>query len=272
MKELIKRKLDLYQSNEEKYSQLREYLQWLILRILEIKKNYTNIAFVGGTALRILYGLNRFSEDLDFSLINKNGYDFSQLLHELQFELNNYGLNPIITLKQDQDKIVNNSFIKFPDILYEFGLSSNKNQNLSIKLEIDTNPPAGYDLIFTPVNLHFLLNIRHFDLPSLFAGKLHALMCRPYCKGRDYYDLLWFISKKITPNYEQLSNAYFQTEHKRVEFDRLTIINILKERINSVNIENLQKDLLPFIIESTELSFFNKESLLGTIEHIDRRL
>jgi len=268
MKELIKKKLEVYSTNEEKYSQLREYLQWLILRILETKKHYTNIAFVGGTALRILYGLNRFSEELDFSLINKNGYNFQQLLHQLQFELNNYGLNPIITLKENNN--VNNSFVKFPGILYELGLSSNKNQNLSIKLEIDTNPPNGYKLIFTPVNLHFLLNIRHYDLPSLFAGKLHALICRRYCKGRDFYDLIWFISKKITPNYEQVSNAYYQTENKRVYFDRIAIVNILKEKINNLDIEKIQKDIMPFVIDSTELAYFHKESLLSIVEHIDQ--
>ncbi len=266
MIEVLRQKLALLKTNEEKYSILREYLQLLILRIIEIKGYYKNIAFVGGTSLRLLYDLNRFSEDLDFCLTNGDDYHFAEFLGKIKAELEYYGFSISLTFKDS--KTVNNAFIKFNDILYLLGLTNNKSQILSIKLEIDTKPPQGFNTIFTPINKNFLLNIHHYNLPSLFSGKLHAVLCGPYAKGRDYYDLYWFLSSSIEPNIIQLNNAYMQTNNEIVDFTMSLLKEKLSEKINSINFKNLYVDVSPFIIDENELRFLDKEVLLNAVNRL----
>jgi predicted nucleotidyltransferase component of viral defense system len=199
MYELLKTKLAEYGSDRaQKYNYLREYLQLLILKILDEKGYFRHIAFVGGTALRILYDLNRFSEDLDFCLIDKAHFDFKAMIHVLVKELQQQNFQVEFTAKDN--KTVASGFIKFNQLLLSLGVSPHLNQKLSIKIEIDCNPPTGFKTEFTMINKEFLIGIQHYDLPSLFAGKLHAILCRAYTKGRDYYDLIWFLGRKIDPN------------------------------------------------------------------------
>lgn len=266
MIELLKQKINSLNTHDEKYAELREYLQLLILRILEIKGCYKNLAFVGGTSLRILYGLNRFSEDLDFSLINPEGYDFKSVLEDIKSILTDYGFDVGVTKKEANT--VHNSYIKFSNILFELGLSPQKTQVLSVKLEIDTKPPAGYALLFTPINMQFLLNIRHYDLSSLFAGKLHAILCRKYEKGRDWYDLVWFIAKKIKPNYDLLDQAFHQTQDKSISFDRYVLIEKLSNKLNGLDVNILRRDVSPFLKDKTEIRFIEKDALRSTIHNI----
>lgn len=263
MIEVLRQKLTLLKTNEEKYSILREYLQSLILRIIEVKGFYKNIAFVGGTSLRMLYDLNRFSEDLDFCLINREDYCFVELLRKIKAELEHYGFNVVLTFKDT--KTVNNAFIKFNDILYLLGIANNKTQILSIKLEIDTNPPKGFNTIFSPINKNFLLNVHHYNLPSLFSGKLHAVLCRTYVKGRDYYDLYWFLSNKVEPNFAQLNNAYEQTNKDKINFTSTLLKEKLSEKISSIKFKDLYKDVAPFIIDKNELRFLDKDVLLNAV-------
>lgn len=266
MIEVLKQRIASFSSHEEKYAEIREYLQVLILRIIETKGYYKHLAFVGGTSLRILFGINRFSEDLDFSLIEGQGYEFTTLLVAIKSTLVAYGFE--VSVSKKESSTVHSSFIKFSHLLFELGLTSQPTQLLSIKLEIDTNPPNGYALMFTPVNKPFLLNIRHFDLPSLFSGKLHAILCRKYTKGRDWYDLVWFIANKVIPNYRLLTKAYFQTESQTVEFDKAVLIEKLVYKLRDINLESLRSDVAPFLRDKTELRFFEKEALLTILNNV----
>lgn len=265
MIEILKTKLKQYHNNIEKYNYLREFLQLLVLKILDEKGCFRNIAFVGGTALRILYNLNRFSEDLDFCLINKNHYDFISLMETIETELRHYNLNVNITKKAK--KTVGAAFIKFDNLLFATGLSPIKDQKILIKFEIDQNPPAGYKTELTMVNKEFLMAINQYDLPSLFAGKLHAVLCRKYTKGRDFYDLIWYLSKKTEPNYPLLNNAIQQTEHKNLNLNKDKLKKLLLEKIENTDLKKVKNDIEPFLADHNEIRFFEKAFLVDIIHH-----
>lgn len=263
MIEIIKEKLKPYQNNTEKYNYLREFLQLLILKVLDEKGCFRNIAFVGGTALRILYNLNRFSEDLDFCLVNKNHYHFASLMDTIESELKHYNLNVTITKKAK--KTVGAAFIKFDSLLFATGLSPLKDQKILIKFEIDQNPPEGYKTQLTMINKEFLMAVNQYDFPSLFSGKLHAVLCRKYTKGRDFYDLIWYLGKKSEPNYLLLNNAIQQTEHITSDLDKIKLKKLLLEKIESLDFKKIIHDVEPFLADKKEVRLFEKEFLIGII-------
>lgn len=216
-----------------KLNTMREYLQANILRALQERGFFRTTAFVGGTALRFLYDLPRFSEDLDFSLISPANYEFTALVTQVKDELSRAGYG--VEAKYNDRKTVVNAFFKFKGLLFEAGLSPLKSQNFSVKLEIDTKPPAGGATQTRMVNKFFPVTFLTFDLPSLFAGKIHALLTRPYARGRDYFDLSWYLSrnKGLEPNFTLLKNALTQTRYEK-EFPqngnwREVLLRALKE-------------------------------------------
>lgn len=171
-----------------KLNLLREYLQAFVLRSLHESEAFTKIAFVGGTALRFLENLPRFSEDLDFSLINSEGYDPKTWLTKIRRDLEFAGFDCSVSL--NTKKVVNVSWIRVSNLLQHAELSNRAEQKLSIKLEIDTKPPAGAEIEKTLIVKHLTFALSHYRLSSLMAGKIHALISRNYPKGRDWFDLL----------------------------------------------------------------------------------
>ena len=162
---------------------LREYLQGFIMRSLHESEASRAVAFVGGTALRFLENLPRFSEDLDFSQVSSEGYDPVRWLDKLKRDLHFAGFDSAV--RWIDRKPLQVAWIRTGSLLAEAGLSGHPEQKLSIKVEIDTRPPAGSTVLRSVVSRHFTFVIAHHDLPSLMAGKLHALLTRPYPKGRD---------------------------------------------------------------------------------------
>ncbi|MBI4356312.1 MAG: nucleotidyl transferase AbiEii/AbiGii toxin family protein, partial [Gammaproteobacteria bacterium] len=142
------------------------------------------------------------------------------------------------------------------------GLSSHSSQKLSIKIEIDQKPPSGFKTVFSMVNKEYLIGIQHYDLPSMFSGKLHAILCRSYAKGRDYYDWLWFVGKKIEPNLVLLEQAILQTEGKKLILDKANLAKLLCEKVQSVDFKKIKRDILPFLMDSSELRFFEESVFL----------
>lgn len=255
-----------YHTHEEKYNHLREYLQWLLLKKIDEKGYFKNIAFLGGTALRILYDLRRFSEDLDFSLINNDQYNFENIISDLKKSLELENLE--IYTNSKSNKAVGCAFIRFENILHQLGLTQHKDQKLMIKLEVDQNPPTGFQTQLSLINKVFLLSINHYDLPSLFAGKLHAVLYRKYTKGRDIYDLIWYITKGISPNYNLLNQAALQTDHVNPQFTPNKLINSLKDKINSFDYKSIKEDIRPFLEDQNEIRFFEKSVLFNLVEQI----
>ena len=194
---------------------VREYLQARILGSLQRAGAMVPLAFQGGTALRFLYGMRRFSEDLDFALERPcDEYAFRGYVDRAVADLvrEGYSAEPA---RLKETGAVHSAFVRIAGLLHELGVSAQRHETLAIKLEVDTSPPAGAVLETTLVRKHgLLLNLQHHDRASLLSGKLHAVLQRPYPKGRDFYDLLWYLADSDwpAPNLELLNNALRQTK------------------------------------------------------------
>lgn len=247
----------------ERINRVREFLQILCLKIIHDKGYFKDMAFVGGTALRILYDLRRFSEDLDFSVIREEEYDFLKIIRTLTSELELYGFD--VESKNSVDKTVQGSFLKFNRLLNKLGLSQIKEQKLSIKVEVGSNPPKGWNLQTTLINKTYIFNISHFDLPSLYATKLHACFFRKFIKGRDFYDLLWYLGRKAKPNFILLNNAIEQTEGKDLRLGEGNFKDFLLEKLENVDFTSVRKDVGRFLEDKKELELLDFELIKKSI-------
>lgn len=267
MKEYLKTLIQSSSSPVEAHNLAREYLQALILQSLQRAGAMTTIALHGGTALRFLYSLPRYSEDLDFALERKSeSYDFRSYLQMIRKDLEAQGYT--ITLKVNDQKTVHSAFIRFSGLPYELKLSPHQDESLAVKLEVDTNPPGGAVLDTSLVRRHVLLNLQHHDRASLLAGKLHAILQRPYLKGRDLYDLIWYLSDKDwpSPNLVLLNNALSQTEWAG---PTLTVENwreTFRSKVESISFEQALDDVRPFLGTGEDIDLLKKDNLLGLLK------
>lgn len=243
---------------------LREYVQAMVLRSLHESEAFMNLAFVGGTALRFVHGLPRFSEDLDFSLDSSGGYKPEIWLRKVKHDLVLAGFNTRVSW--NDKTTVHKSWIKIEGLLKEAGLAAMPEQNLSIKLEIDTKPPEGAVSETGIVNRHALLSLRYYDLPSLMAGKVHALITRSYPKGRDWYDLVWYRGKRpaVEPNMEQLQNALDQTQGTRtVDAGRWKAE--LRDKIKSMACKVLVEDVRNFLERPEDSGLLTESNICSVL-------
>jgi predicted nucleotidyltransferase component of viral defense system len=245
----------------------REYLQARILGALQRAGAMIPLAFHGGTALRFLYATARYSEDMDFALEkDAEGYDFRAYLRAIQseFEAEGYAM----TLKVSDKKTVHSAFVRFAGLLHELGLSPLKSEVLAIKIEVDTHPPAGATLATTIVRRHIPLRIQHHDRASLLAGKLHAILQRPYLKGRDLYDLMWYLSDPNwpPPNLLMLNNALRQTKWKGAPLTATTWRRATRARLASAAWDRVVDDVRPFLEPSADLNLLTRENLMRLLE------
>lgn len=250
----------------EKLNRLREYLQALILRSLHESEAFTHLSFVGGTALRFLHGLPRFSEDLDFSWeapASSPNYQPQQWLAKLKRDM--AFANFDVSITWSEKNIVHNGWVNIVGLLKEVGLSGHAEQKLSVKIEIDTRPPPGATLVRTVVNKHVLLALQHHDLPSLMAGKIHALCCRPYTKGRDWYDLLWYRSQRppLSPNLTFLQNSLEQTQSPAWQAAQWS--TKLEQKMQQLEWPHLIKDVAPFLENPEEQALLTPEFISQAI-------
>jgi predicted nucleotidyltransferase component of viral defense system len=267
LKDYIKQLVEKIQDNNLARCILREYLQARLLESLQENGAFETWAFVGGTALRFLYSMPRFSEDLDFSLSATGAEDiFSELMKRAKNTFLAEGYSLIV--KEKITKTVKSAFVKFEGLLHEIGLSPHRSETVSIKVEIDTNPPAGANLETTIVRRHCLLNLQHYDKSSLLAGKLHALLSRKYVKGRDIYDLLWYLSDRNWPgpNIVLLNNALKQTGWKgkviRQDNWRKKIALLISEYVW----DKVITDVRPFLEKEEDLKMLTKENILKLLQ------
>ncbi len=250
---------------EARLNVLREYLQAHILFSLQSARAFEQLAFVGGSALRFLHGLCRFSEDLDFSLERPAGYDLRRLLRRVERELAHAGFDPSLRLREK--RTVHGAWIGIAGILHEAGLSPHRTEKLSIRVEIDTDPPSGAQTETTLVHRHFMLSLLHYDLPSLMAGKLHALLSRPYTKGRDMYDLLWYLSRSdpVAPNVPLLQHALRQTGWDGPEVTVSSWADIVADRIRHADFRRIVQDVDPLLERSQERTLLSQETVLAAL-------
>lgn len=243
-----------------KLNVLREYLQACVLRSLHESEAFACLSFVGGTALRFLYHLPRFSEDLDFSLETAAGYAPVKWLEKARKDLTAAGFD--VAIRWNDRKTVHVAWIRFAGLLKAAGLAGMPDQKLSIKLEMDTRPPAGAATVSDIVNRHRVFALRHHDLPSLMAGKVHALLVRAYPKGRDWYDALWYRTQRppVEPNRELLQNALDQTEGMGT-YDAQRWREAVRRRMEKLDTRILRDDVAPFLENPKEAQWLEHEYL-----------
>lgn len=246
-------------------NRLREYLQAFVLRSLHESEAFRPLAFVGGTALRFLHNLPRFSEDLDFSLVSPDGYAAKEWLAKVKRDLVLAGFSPEVTW--NDRKVVHTGWVRLGGILHEAGLSAMPAEKLAIKLEIDTRPPAGARCERRVVTRHVTFLLQYYDPPSLLAGKLHAALTRKYSKGRDWYDLVWHLSQRppVDPNLPLLQNALDQTQGAG-RHDATAWRDLVRERLIALDLEAVRDDVSSFLERPQDAALLTRENLEGLLQ------
>ena len=245
-----------------KVSTAREYLQARILQTLQDHGAFLTWAFVGGTALRFLFRMPRYSEDLDFSLVTPGQQDsFTRLLGKMRSAFESEGY--VAEVKIRDQGAVKSAFIKFRGILFELGLSPRQDQTLSVRVEIDTHPPAGATTSTTVIRRFVTLNLLHHDRPSLLAGKVHAVLSRPYTKGRDLYDLVWYLADQTwpEPNFTLLNNALAQTGWRGPELTPANWRPHVAKRMEKIKWDQAVKEVSPFLERQQEVALLTLENV-----------
>jgi len=244
----------------------REYLQARILGALQRAGAMIPLAFHGGTALRFLYAIARYSEDLDFALEkDKSRYAFRAYLQSIKSELALEGY--AVEMKVNDKKTVHSAFVRFAGLLYELGLSPHRSEMLAVKIEVDTNPPAGAVLTTSLVRRHITLQLQHHDRASLLAGKLHAVLLRSYLKGRDLYDLLWYLSDPHwpAPNLTLLNNALQQSNWTGKPLTKDNWRVAVRKRLKTIEWPRVVSDVSPFLEGSADPNLLTHKNLLRVL-------
>lgn len=244
-------------TEQEVLNILREYLQTIVLKLIYQSKFGGALSFMGGTALRICYNLKRYSEDLDFTYDSPDQpYRFSSLMQEIVKELELRGFQVTSTIHED--KIVQKGFLRFGGLSQAFGLKQiAKDQKLHIKLEVDVRPiplKKGERESFFVNRFQEIFPILKHTLPTLFAGKILALLYRPYQRGRDYYDLIWYLTQKVDLNLDYLNRGVKEKKFKNEQ----EVFETLEDKIKTVKPTLLLKDISRFLEDSSEETWISR--------------
>jgi hypothetical protein len=271
---MIKQWIESYEPKniQETEQALREIMQEIALAGLYRANFFKHAAFCGGTALRIFHGLNRFSEDLDFSLLKKNpDFELDSYFNTVIEEFESLGIH--VTLKQKLKSLTSNvdsAFLKsdtlWSELIFENTIPQIKlstKPNIKIKVEVDTDPPQNFEaenqLLIKPYSFY----VNCFTLPNLFAGKMHALLFRKWknrVKGRDWYDMEWYIKKGVELNLPHLCQRAIESgDWKDNSMTKEQLMELLYVKIDSVNIENVKEDVIRFIQNSNDLEIWSRD-------------
>lgn len=276
MNEAVARMLLRYDCRRlEDYTRaLREILQEMALLGLWRSKFFEKAAFYGGTALRIFYGLDRFSEDLDFSLLEPvSDFDLSRYSDALQREIRAFGFDIMVTGKlKDEANPVQSAFLKADTLKHLLTIETGtditrevpRGQTIKIKLEVDTDPPSGF-----ATENRFLLHpipfsVRVYTLPDLFAGKMHAVLCRRWksrVKGRDWYDLVWYAANHPELRLSHLEQRMRQSGHWKVNepLTKESFTLLLNKAIEKLDVNQARREAEKFIANPESLAVWSRE-------------
>ena len=246
---------------------VREYLQARSLQSLQRVGAMRTLAFHGGTSLRFLYDIPRYSEDLDFALeLHSEAYDFRAYLQQIVRDFSSEAY--VVDVKLNEKTAVHKAFVRFRGLLHDLGLSGYPEEVLAIKIEVDTNPPSHAGLMVTPLNKHVPLNLQHHDPATLFAGKLSAILQRDYLKGRDIYDLWWYLNQPSwpEPNLEYLNQCLQQGGWGNVPVTPANWRTIVREQVLPLSWPSVMEDVGSFIIDSAGHASFRKDRLLALLD------
>ena len=239
----------------EQENALQELMQHYILASLSRAGLFAEAMFHGGTCLRIVYGINRFSQDLDFLLKKPNPHFVWQpYLARVQRDCAQEGIDFEIQDKSDVDEAMRRAFVKTDSIgkVMTLGLPYGRQaqRKIRVKLEIDTNPPEGSRFETSYLSFPTTAPITVQSLASGFATKSHALLCRTYTKGRDWYDLVWYVGRRIEPNLRLLANALLQQgpwKNEKQEITAAWLLNALRDKIGTIDWRVARGDVQRFL-------------------------
>ena len=280
--EIIQERLREYgcKSTLEEEQALREITQEIILAGLARTTFFSRAGFQGGTCLRIFHSLNRFSEDMDFALdAPDSSFVLSSFLDQIRQELEVFGYDLDIDDRSKTGTPVRSAFVKDDSVgkllRLEYRPRAGPMRKLKIKLEVDTNPPDGASYDMPMLDFPFPAAVRLFDLPSLFAGKLHALLCRNYLKGRDWYDFIWYTARRIPINHRLLSAALDQQgpwQGQAPKSDDAWCAEQLLNKITQIDWKHARQDVQRFVKphELPSLALWTAEYFLGQCAKLAR--
>ena len=261
---------------------LREVIQELALLGLWRSGFFEQAAFYGGTALRIFHGLGRFSEDLDFSLISEHSTArLEPVLATIQTEMTAWGFSFEAQRKSAGELTgIESAFLKGNTrinllsigVPEELSRRFPHNRSIKVKLELDTTPPAFALTEIRTCLLPTPYRVRLYDLRSLFAGKLHALLFRDWknrVKGRDFYDFVWYVGRDVPVNLRHLEARIAQSGSRIAEgLDIATLQTLLKQRIRSVDLAAAAEEVRPFLRDPRELELWSEEFFIDLCERV----
>ena len=256
MKDIIQNRLDNYyetKTTEDELNALKDITQEVVLYALYKVGFFAKACFMGGTCLRIVHSLDRFSEDLDFSTRNADpDFNLDKYLEKAMEVMTPYGYGLFIDEKDLSDKNVQARFLKDDSIkkVLTFKHMQDERQKIKIKVEIDTRPPSGAVEKAEYVDFPDDFQILAYDIPSLMSGKIHALLCRSYIKGRDWYDFSWYVKNNYSPNLKFLENALKQIgpwEGQNIHVDENFLKHALSEKIKSLSWKDVKDDVRKFL-------------------------
>jgi predicted nucleotidyltransferase component of viral defense system len=269
---MIKEWLQEYQpkNRDEADQALREIMQEIALAGLQRAGFFEHAAFYGGTCLRILHGLDRFSEDLDFSLLRDDAdFELQPYLDKMVGEFKALGMTVTVAEKQKAiQSNVDSAFLKAETIWKELELEAiipqanmGPAKHIKIKLEVDTRPPEGFSTEEKLLIRPFSFYVKCFSLPDLFAGKLHALLFRKWqdrVKGRDWYDMEWYIRKGVPVHLEHLAiRAKDSGNWKAYSMSHAELLELLNAKIDAVSIDRVKADAVRFVRDAGPLDIWS---------------
>ncbi|MBM4252051.1 MAG: nucleotidyl transferase AbiEii/AbiGii toxin family protein [Deltaproteobacteria bacterium] len=282
MHQVIKQMLSRYdcRSLPDYENALKEIIQEIALLGMWRGKFFERGAFYGGTALRVLHGLDRFSEDLDFTLLRPDvTFDISQYENFLKRELEAFGFETSVEKKwKAAGTSVESAFIKANTLIHllkiKTSLVTHKDHTLKIKIEVDTTPPGSMP---TTVIEHYSpipYSIKTLPLPTLFAGKIVAMLFRPYkfnTKGRDFYDFLWYVSRGVLVDVPHLKACLLQLA-KWPEDQDLTMNDVaalLHKRLENLDLDRAKDDVLPFVRDRQSVEAWQKSLFTTAVNRLE---
>jgi predicted nucleotidyltransferase component of viral defense system len=278
--------LDKYkcETRQDYENALKEIIQEIALLGLWRAKFFEHAAFYGGSALRILYGLDRFSEDIDFSLLEpRRDFELHPYLGAIKAELNAMGF--VVDVEESVKNIetsIESAFIKAEtkehlirfDVPEEISARIHHKERMKIRLEVDTDPPAGFETEARILLQPIAFSVRTYKQPDLFAGKIHAVLARAWLsgriKGRDYYDFVWYIGRDVPVHLGHLEQRLRQTGSWPSEqsLTREDLLSLLDEKFSNLDIDVAKKDILPFIKDPQAVAVWSREFFISLLPRL----
>ncbi len=256
----------------DKHNAVHEVMQQITLTALYRAGFFNMAAFYGGTCLRIFHDLPRFSEDMDFSLLEKDeNFSLEGFFDTIMNEFRALGREVVISRKAKvTDTHIESAFLKDNSDIYNIEFQTQR--SIKIKIEVDTNPPLGFNTEYKLLLLPFSFMTRCFNLSGLFAGKMHAFLFRNWkkrVKGRDWYDLEWYVRNEHKLNFSHLKERCIQSGHVEAEdFTLDEFTRLLKKRIRDTNIDMVKADVGPFVRDANDLTIWSTDYFLNLVELI----